>query len=76
MQYLRDAVLDGRHGIALPVPKEDRMPVREWIFAVLLVVAGGFVVTGVSAWSSAAAWVAAGVLLAGWSWLVLGEVDR
>lgn len=52
------------------------MPVREWIFAVLLVVAGGFVVTGVSAWSSAAAWVAAGVLLAGWSWLVLGEVDR
>ena len=43
---------------------------REWIFAALLAVAGAFVVVGVSTWSAGAAWVCAGVLLAGWSFLV------
>lgn len=48
---------------------------REWILAVLLAVAAGFVVRGVAAFSPGAAWVVLGVLLAAWSWLVFGEVD-
>lgn len=47
---------------------------RERILAVLLAVAGGLVVVGVALVSQAAAFVAGGVLLAAWSWLLLGEV--
>jgi len=48
--------------------------VRELIFAVLLLVAGGLVVAGLAAVHHAAGLVAAGVLLAAWSWLILGDV--
>lgn len=51
------------------------MSVREWIFAVLLAMAGVLVVTGIARWSTAAALVASGVLLAGWGWLVLGDSE-
>lgn len=47
---------------------------REWMFGVLLVVAAGLVVVGVSIVSAAAAFVVAGVLLAGLAWLMFGEV--
>lgn len=47
---------------------------RERILAVLLALAGGLVVVGVALVSPSAAFVAGGVLLAGWSWLLLGEV--
>lgn len=50
------------------------MGVRAWIFAGVLVVAAGLVVVGVSMVHQAAGFVAAGVLLAGWAWLVLGDV--
>lgn len=49
------------------------MSIREWIFAVLLAVAGALVVAGVARWSVTASMVTAGVLLAGWGWLVLGD---
>lgn len=44
---------------------------RELTFAVLLAVAAVLVVVGVAEWSHAAGFVTGGVLLAGWSWLVL-----
>ena len=47
---------------------------RERILGVLLAVAAGLVVVGVSLASDAAAVVVAGVLLAAWAWLFFGEV--
>ena len=48
---------------------------REWVLGFLLAVAAGLVVLGVAAFSTGAALIAAGVLLAGLSWLLLAEVD-
>lgn len=50
------------------------MTVRAWIFAVVLAVAAGLVVAGVAAFSRGGALVVAGGLLAGWAWLILGDV--
>lgn len=50
------------------------MSIREVMFAAVLAIAALAVVKGVSGFSSEAAWVIAGVLLAGWAWLVLGDV--
>lgn len=47
---------------------------REWVFAVLLALAGVAVVIGVAGIAASAAWIVGGVLLAAWSWLMLGEV--
>lgn len=47
---------------------------RTWVLACLLAVAGALVVVGVVLLSVAAGWIAAGVLLAAWSLLVLAEV--
>lgn len=47
---------------------------RTWALACLLAVSGGLVVVGVALLSVAAAWIAAGVLLACWSVLLLTEV--
>lgn len=49
---------------------------REWIFALLTLVAGGLVIAGVAGWSGSVALVVAGVLLAGWSWLLLSEPGK
>lgn len=46
---------------------------REWILAVLLALAAGAVVKGVSHYSPGAAWVVGGVLLGVWAWLVVTE---
>lgn len=51
------------------------MTAREWTLAALLAVAIGLIVAGVADFSDEAAKIAAGVLLAGWAWLVLGEVE-
>lgn len=48
---------------------------QEVILACLLLVAAGLVVVGVACWSAPGALIAAGVLLAGWSWLTFGEVE-
>lgn len=48
---------------------------RELIFAVMLALASAAIVTGAAMFTPAAGWVAFGVLLAVWSWLVLGEVE-
>ncbi len=47
---------------------------REVLLAVLLFAAGVLIVVGVASWSTAAAFVVAGVLLAAWSFVVLGEL--
>ena len=47
---------------------------RERILAVLLALAAGLVVVGAALASEVAGFVVGGVLLAAWSWLVLGEV--
>lgn len=49
---------------------------RERVFVFLLAAAAGLVVVGVSLVDTAAAFVVAGVLLAGLSWLMLGEVGE
>lgn len=49
------------------------MGVRAWIFAAVLLLAGGLIVAGAALVHPAAAFVVAGVLLAPWAWLVLGE---
>lgn len=46
---------------------------REWILAVLLALAAGAIVKGVSHYSTGAAWVVGGVLLGVWAWLVVTE---
>lgn len=46
---------------------------REALFALLLLAAAAMVVIGVTLLSVAAGWIAAGVTLAGFGWLVLGE---
>lgn len=48
------------------------MPAREWLFALLLALAGCLVTVGVDGFHPAAAKVVAGGLLAGWAWLVCG----
>lgn len=48
---------------------------RERIMAGLLAVAAALVVVGVAGWSTQAGCVVAGLLLALWAWLVLGEVE-
>lgn len=47
---------------------------RAWVLAVLLAVAAALVVIGVGLVSVPAAWVIAGLLLAGWAVLVFAEV--
>lgn len=47
---------------------------REVLLAVLLLTAGVLVVVGVAGWSASAALVVAGVLLVGWSLVVVGDV--
>ena len=49
------------------------MGARSLIFAFALLAAGGLIVTGCAMWSQPVAFVVAGVLLAVWAWLVLGE---
>ncbi len=46
---------------------------RDWILAVLLALAAAAVVVGVATFSAGAGWIAGGVALAGWSWLVVTE---
>jgi hypothetical protein len=46
---------------------------RAWILAALLALAGALVVVGVALLSEPVAWIVGGLLLAGWSWLVLAE---
>lgn len=48
---------------------------RELILAALFAVAGLLIVVGVAEWFSPAGWIVAGVALAGWSWLFLGDVE-
>lgn len=43
---------------------------RDWIFAALLAIAGALVVVGVAGWSTPAAFIVAGALLACWVYLV------
>lgn len=50
--------------------------VRAAALAVLLVVAGALAVTGVAMLSEPAAWILAGLLLAGWAVLMLAEVGE
>jgi len=50
--------------------------VREQILAVLLAVAAALVVWGVAGFSTPAARVSAGLLLAGFAWLILGDVGE
>lgn len=45
---------------------------RESVFFVMLLVASACVVVGVGHWSHGAAWIAAGLLLAVVTWLILG----
>lgn len=47
---------------------------RERILAFLLAVAAGLVAIGVASFSRGASLIVGGVMLAGWSWLMLGEV--
>lgn len=47
---------------------------REYVLAALLALAAVLVVVGVAMLSEAAGWIAAGVAVAAWSWLMLGEV--
>jgi hypothetical protein len=49
---------------------------RQWIFAAVLAVAAASVTIGAASYSDGAGWVAFGFLLAGWSWLVFGEVGE
>lgn len=51
-----------------------RSPVRQILFAVALAVAGILVAFGAAVAHPAAGLIVAGVMVAGWSWLVLGEV--
>jgi hypothetical protein len=48
---------------------------KEQTLAVLLLVAAGLIVAGTARFSTGAALIIAGVLLALWSWLVFGEVE-
>lgn len=50
------------------------MAAREWIFAVLIFVAGVLIVAGFATLHVGLALVVGGVLLAGWSWLVFGDL--
>lgn len=49
---------------------------REVLFAAALLVAGAFVVVGVALYLPPVAWMVGGLLLAGWSWLILSEPGR
>jgi hypothetical protein len=48
---------------------------REAVFAALLIVAAGLIVAGVALVAVPVALVIAGLLLAGWAWLVLSGPD-
>lgn len=50
------------------------MTQREALLALLFAVAAACVVVGVALVSSAAAWIVAGVLVAGWGVVVVGDV--
>lgn len=51
------------------------MPVRAVLLAAVLLAAGCLVVAGFAGFSGEAAMIVAGVLLATWGWLILGEVS-
>lgn len=44
---------------------------RDWIYATALAIAAGLVVAGIAEYSTGAALIAAGILLAGWATLVI-----
>lgn len=48
---------------------------REQTLAVLLALAAALVITGVAHFTTGGAFIAAGILLALWSWLLFGEVE-
>lgn len=48
---------------------------QEVILACLLAIAAALIVVGVAQWSASGGFLAAGVLLAGWSWLTFGDVE-
>lgn len=48
---------------------------REQTLAVLLLVAAALIIAGVAKFSAGAAFIAAGLLLGLWSWLILAEVS-
>lgn len=48
---------------------------RERILAVLLALAAALLVAGVAGFSGRVALIVAGLLVAAWSWLLLGEVE-
>lgn len=51
---------------------------RDWIFAALLAIAGLLIVIGCATWSIGLAFIVAGLVLAGWSYLVfvVGEAGE
>lgn len=51
---------------------------RDWIFAALLAIAGSLIVIGFAEWSTGLAFIVAGVVLAGWCYLVfvVGEAGE
>lgn len=52
------------------------MTVREIVFAVALAIAGGLLTKGMFELAESVGWIAAGVLLAVWTWLVLSGDDE
>lgn len=48
---------------------------RELLFAAMLALASAAIVAGAAMLTPGAGWIATGMLLAVWSWLVLGEVE-
>lgn len=51
------------------------MTAREWMLAGLLAVAGALVAYGIFTISTPAGFIVSGLLLAGWGWLVFGDVQ-
>lgn len=46
---------------------------RAAVFALVLLASSGLITYGIARVNASAAWIAGGVLLAAWSWLVLSE---
>lgn len=52
------------------------MAARELLFAVLLLIAAGLVTVGAWRLDQSVGLIVGGILLAGWSWLLLGDIDE